>query len=241
MSEWFSDWFNEDYLLVYPHRNSDEAQGIIKLYEKYGQELKGKSVLDACCGLGRLSFLLAEKAASLTAFDLSPYFIAENKKKNSFKNLNFLELDIRDMKWENEFDAIFQIFTSFAYFESEKENLSVFDAIYRSLKKGGYYLFDFFNSHYVQENLNAHSVRKTEGIRIEEKRAIRKGRVEKEIQIFQAGQLRKYSESVALIDAETIRTYLLSLGFQLIQEFGSYNGELFHEENSARFILLLKK
>ena len=53
---WYESWFNEDYSLLYPHGNKEEAIDIIRLFENKATTLTDKSVLDMCCGLGRISY-----------------------------------------------------------------------------------------------------------------------------------------------------------------------------------------
>lgn len=240
-TEWFSEWFNEDYALVYPHRDSGEAAQLLALYEANAEGVRGKAVLDACCGLGRMSFALNDADATVSAFDLSSYFISECKKNPAAQKVDFSVLDIRDMAWQNSFDGIFQIFTSFGYFESDAENLAIFEGIHAALKTGGFYLFDFLNAAHVRANLNPKSADSRGGADILQERKIEENRVVKTITINDSNSTRAYRESVALISPEQIRAKLLALGFDLIGEFGNYNGAAFHAADSARYIVLGRK
>ena len=104
--EWFSKWFNEDYELLYPHRNSDEAHQMVQLFERFSGKLSDKFVLDMCCGLGRVSVELSKHSKSVHGFDLSPYFIEKCIAQNKQQNVSFERLDMRDMSFENKFDVI---------------------------------------------------------------------------------------------------------------------------------------
>jgi SAM-dependent methyltransferase len=241
MSEWFKGWFNEDYALVYPHRDSGEAAQLLALFETHATAVNGKSVLDACCGLGRMSFALNNAGASVSAFDLSDYFISRCKEFDANQQISFSVLDVRDMAWQNRFDAIFQIFTSFGYFETLKENLAVFDGVHSALKSGGYYLFDFLNAPIVIDRLQPETKTVVDGIHILQERSIKGNRVNKKITITENGESRRYLESVALVEPEDIRTYLGKIGFTNLNEFGNYTGADFNAAQSDRYIVLAQK
>lgn len=241
MAEWFKGWFNEDYALVYPHRDSGEAAQLLALFEANASPVNGKSVLDACCGLGRMSFALNSAAALVSAFDLSEYFISRCKELDANQQIDFSVLDVRDMAWKDRFDAVFQIFTSFGYFETLKENLAVFDGVYASLKTGGYYLFDFLNAPVVVEKLQPETKTVVDGTGILQERRIEENRVIKKITITENGESRKYMESVALVEPDEIRDYFEKIGFVNLMEFGNYTGAAFDAAKSDRYIVLAEK
>ena len=60
---------------------------------------------------------------------------------------------MREPQAFNQFDAVFNLFTSFGYFETEDENLKTLDSIFQSLKPGGLLVIDFFNTQKVLSNL----------------------------------------------------------------------------------------
>jgi SAM-dependent methyltransferase len=238
---WFKNWFNEDYAKLYEHRDSSEASKIIGLYEKYCGHLTEKKVLDLACGLGRLSSLLAAKSKEVLAFDLSDYFIEECKKNHDEKNIDFLKMDMREMRWKREFDAVFHIFTSFGYFEDLEDNLKIFDNVYRALKSDGIYFFDFHNVDYLKENLIPETNETINNINILQKREIVGDRVVKKIIINSGNETRNYEESVQLIHHTVLDDYFRKLGFRIKAKLGNYDGELFNNEKSDRLIYILKK
>lgn len=240
---WYENWFNEDYQLIYSHRDEKEIDEIIQHFESYCCSLNEKSVLDICCGLGRLSFKLAEQAKDVKAIDLSEYFINECKSKNNYENLEFLLHDMRDIKFENQFDAIFQIFTSFGYFQTKEENLKIFDLVYDALKPGGYYLFDFFNSEWVKSNIKLTTEFEDTSYRILQFREIVDGFVKKHISIYKKEEdvENEYIERVLMITKNEFDQYFKKIGFECIKLIGNYDGHEFDEKKSPRLIYLLKK
>ena len=54
MAEWFEEWFGEEYLHLYPHRNEADAERVVGLLIAR-RSLGGKAgaCLDVACGAGR--------------------------------------------------------------------------------------------------------------------------------------------------------------------------------------------
>ncbi len=58
-----------------------------------------------------------------------------------------LHFKVHDMRepFEEKFDAVFNLFTSFGYFESDDDNLTTLKAIKESLTEYGFAVIDFMN------------------------------------------------------------------------------------------------
>ena len=151
--DWWKNFFDERYLKTYVDIKSKEATlkevkflfGVIKNKFK-DQKIK---ILDLACGYGRHSILLAQKGLKVVGVDYSKYFlkIALAKVKDlGFKNVKFIRKDVRKISYQNEFDLVINMFTSFGYFRDEKDNIKVLKNVYRALKKGGYFILDLENA-----------------------------------------------------------------------------------------------
>ena len=53
MAEWFEEWFNDEYLELYPHRDDAEADRLVSLLQDVTPWREGWRVLDVGCGPGR--------------------------------------------------------------------------------------------------------------------------------------------------------------------------------------------
>lgn len=243
MGEWFKDWFaSEEYLNVYSHRNSEDADSLIKLILANIKIPLNASILDAPCGNGRHSEILSKLGYNVFGFDLSRTLIKiaqENKSKNNSK-VNYFCSDIRNIPIEKLFNVIINLFTSFGYFNNDDENSAIIEFAKNNLKDNGYFIFDYLNPEFVKSNLVENSERNIGNKRIIEKRRIANNRVEKEI-IIDDKFNNRYLESVQLYSFKEILTMFQNFGFYKIKVFGNYFGDKYSENNSERMIIIFQK
>jgi ubiquinone/menaquinone biosynthesis C-methylase UbiE len=118
-------------------------------------ELKpGAKILDLCCGHGRHSLELAKRGYDVTGQDLSSNFLAmaEESAVKAGVNVSLVHGDMREINFEDEFDAVIMMFTAFGVLETDEENQKVISAVSISLKKGGKFLMDFANRDRIVRN-----------------------------------------------------------------------------------------
>ena len=71
MTEWFEAWFDEDYALLYAHRDEEEARLAVGSALQVAPELTAGPVLDLACGAGRHLNLLRRVNPLAFGMDLS--------------------------------------------------------------------------------------------------------------------------------------------------------------------------
>lgn len=101
-------------------------------------------MLDLACGKGRHSRFLAKKGYKVTGLDLSANSIADAS-KNALPGLRFNVHDMRDSFGVNEYNYIFNLFTSFGYFDNPNDDNMVLNNVYEALLPHGYFIQDYFN------------------------------------------------------------------------------------------------
>ncbi len=244
MTEWFESWFeSEEYLKVYKHRDEKEARLLVESIISI-TNIKNKSkILDIACGAGRHSIEFAKKGFIVTAFDLSKNLL-NNAKVNAQKagvDIDFIRADIRDFYIDVKFDLVLNLFTSFGYFESDEENFKVFKTAYNHLNENGFFVFDYFNKKYLEENLTPNSISRIEDEEIIQNRRIEKGRVIKDIIIKKNGREEHFNESVKIYSLNEIKSRLELTDFNIKNIFGSFDGTEFDENLSDRIIIIARK
>lgn len=241
-AEWFSTWFNSPYYhILYGNRDENEAADFINaLHEKLPIE-NGALVLDAACGKGRHAKTLFEVGYQVEAYDLSEANIEEAKSFET-EGLTFFQQDMRDpLPQTNHYQAIFNFFTSFGYFETVEENQLAFYRFFQGLKKGGLLVLDFFNPTYVLSNLVPEEIIDRGGIQFHIKRFASKGYLYKTIGFTDKGKDFHFEEKVEIIQKNDFIAYASKAGFQNIDLLGDYQLKTFDEKSSPRMIFFWVK
>jgi SAM-dependent methyltransferase len=118
-------------------------------------ELKGnEKILDLACGFGRHSLALAARGYSVVGVDITPDYITDARAEAQKRSLNatFICDDIRNISFKNEFDVVLNLADgAIGYFESEYDNMIIFDKIADSLKSGGKSFIETTNIEYARK------------------------------------------------------------------------------------------
>ena len=69
--EWFEEWFGEEYVQLYPHRDESEAERAVALIARATGLEPGWRVLDLACGAGRHARAFRAVGARCIGLDLS--------------------------------------------------------------------------------------------------------------------------------------------------------------------------
>ncbi|WP_232699265.1 class I SAM-dependent methyltransferase [Brevibacillus daliensis] len=240
---WFEKSFREDYLLVYQHRDEQSAdKEIHNILEKLAVKRSGR-VLDLCCGSGRHSRALARRGYEVVGVDLSPVLLEQAELNQEPLDVTYHQFDMREIPFDNEFDIVVNLFTSFGYFDKDEESAQVVTNMARALKAGGEVVIDYLNPSFVKEHLILHSEREMNGLLIEENRRIEDGFVKKDILIHDAerNQPRIYREQVRLFELDEMMKMLEEAGFKEIQIFGNYDFQPYDKMTSTRMIFFAQK
>ena len=104
---------------------------------------EGIEILDCPCGDARVGMHLAERGIKLTSMDVNPRFIEKAQERFETNGLTgeFINGDMRDLRFNNQFDAIVNWFNSFGYFDIETDYY-VLKLFHKSLRPGGLLLLE---------------------------------------------------------------------------------------------------
>lgn len=239
--DWFKAWFNTPYYhILYKNRSETEAKNFIENISKHIEIQNNSKVMDLACGKGRHSVTLNELGFDVVGLDLSDESIAYAKQ---FEN-NTLHFDVHDMRkvyQENGFDAIFNLFTSFGYFEDDADNAKVFEVIKIQLKEKGLFVFDYLNAVKIVENLVPYEEKVIDGILFKITKSITdKGFIKKEIDFIADGKDWHFEEFVKVLYLKDFEQMITKAGFTTKAVYGNYQLNEYNEKTSDRLILILE-
>jgi len=235
---WFEQWFGEDYLHIYQHRDEREAEHAIELIASNlaGREIH--SVLDLGCGAGRHTKVLFERWWTV-GLDLSMALLKLARKESP--SAPYVRAGMRELPFADEsFDLVVNLFTSFGYFEDDREHARVLSRVCAVTQHGGTFVIDFLNAGQVRRELVPYDERVENGITIEQTRTISQDDrfVEKRIRL--RGRGKEYIERVRLLSDADLERMLSAAGFDVSKRFGDYNGASWSED-SPRTILFASR
>ncbi|WKW45672.1 class I SAM-dependent methyltransferase [Myroides sp. JBRI-B21084] len=236
---WFKNWFDTPfYHILYKDRDYAEAQLFIDNITNYLNLPDDARVLDLACGRGRHSVYLNQLGFNVLGADLSANSI-DFAKKFENENLHFVVKDMRE-PFVEKFDAIFNFFTSFGYFENENDNLIALTAIKNSLSEYGFAVLDFMNVHKVLENLMQNEVKEVDGIVFTIKRWSENNFIFKNISFEYNNENYEFTEKVKALTLANFEEMMEQAGIFLLDTFGDYKLHKFNEKESDRLIMIFK-
>ena len=236
---WFSTWFDTPYYhILYKNRNDEEAQTFMDNITHYLNMPENGTILDLACGKGRHSIYLNKLGYQVTGVDLSENSIAIAQ-ESSNETLQFKTHDMRE-PMNKTYDAVFNLFTSFGYFDTYEDNIKTLKAIKDSINEYGFGVIDFFNADFIIENLVAEETKEIDGITFHIKRSVENKKIIKEIRFEDKGESFFFTEKVSAFTLADFEAMMEEAGIYLLEIFGDYKLRKFYKSQSERLILLFK-
>ena len=236
--DWFISWFDTSYYhILYKDRDDTDAQIFMQNITTFLKLPNQTHILDLACGKGRHSVFLNSLGYKVTGVDLSRNnIISANLKATD--SLNFKVHDMRD-SFSEKYDAIFNLFTSFGYFEDDEIDIKVLKNIKKGLHKNGIAVIDFLNVAIVAEGLIANELKTIDNIDFHIHKKIENGFIIKEISFEDKGQKHSYFERVKYLDINKFNTYFEKSGLKINHIFGDYDLSSYNENSSKRLIFVV--
>ncbi|KAA8486362.1 methyltransferase family protein [Arcticibacter tournemirensis] len=239
--KWYQNWFNSPYYhILYNQHNNAEAEFFIDNLCLLLNPGKGTRILDIASGRGRHSVYLNKKGFDVTGIDLSRANI-EFSKQFENEHLHFYIHDMRQLMNINYFDIALNLFTSFGYFETEKDHVNALRSFRKSLKAGGTLVLDYFNSKKILHQLKKEETKVIEGIAFNITKKVEKGKIIKSIDFEANNHNYHYQEEVQAFSFSDFERLLTLSGFKIVNFFGDYALRPFDEDNSDRLIFICQK
>lgn len=240
--EWFDDWFDSPYYhVLYKNHDDKEAQYFIDSFLSEFKLTPDLKVMDLACGRGRHAAYLNSLGHEVVGIDLSKHNI-EYARRLENETLKFIRHDMRQPFPVSNFDIILNVFTSFGYFHTIRENWKAVLRVYDSLKDGGMFLLDFFNPSKVTEHLVPYQEKTIDGILFKIQKEVKRGNcLIKQIDFTVDGQDHHFRERVRLITQEQFIGAFRKMGLSIKGIYGDYEFNPYVESESQRLIFVVVK
>ncbi|WP_406683984.1 class I SAM-dependent methyltransferase [Seonamhaeicola sp. MEBiC1930] len=238
-STWFTSWFDTPYYhILYKNRDDIEAHAFMDTLTNYLNIPENGTILDLACGRGRHARYLNKIGYDVTGVDLSENSIAYAKK---FEN-HRLKFNVHDMckPYGKQFDAVFNLFTSFGYFDDDADNLNTIKAIKATINEFGFGVIDFMNSEYVIDNLVPEEVKVVDDITFNLKRYVKDGHIIKDIEFTIDERLFSFQERVRAFTINDFENLFKKADVHLLDVFGDYKLRKFRNNASERLVMIFK-
>lgn len=240
-NNWFKSWFDTKYYhILYKHRNNEEASYFIRNVVNFLKIPSNSNVADIACGKGRHSLELSTYDLNVWGMDLSGnsiQFANENANERT-------EFSVHDMRYpfpKGNFDYIFNLFTSFGYFENSSEDYKCIENIASALKSGGFFVQDYLNAKTVVSNFPQNEAKIIDDVEFGISKMLNGKFIEKHIHVKHNQYEDEFMERVKMISKDELVHMYAKVGLELISVFGNYSLEDFDEDSSPRIILIAQK
>ena len=240
-------WYEQDVFwdvfgpVIFDRARRELAPGEVDhLVEVAGLE-RGHRVCDLCCGVGRHSVELARRGFVVTGVDRTRRYLDEGRSaaRKEGLEIEFVEEDMRDFCRPEAFDVVVNLFTSFGYFEAQRDDRRVVENVHRSLKAGGVLVIDTMSKEIIARVFAARDWRRVDGGILLEERKIVNGWswIENCWTLIKDGEQHECTFSHRLYSAAELRGLLEAAGFARTEVYGGLDGAAY-DEKAERMVVV---
>lgn len=121
-------------------RYKEESRFLTDIFQRKGGIDK---VLDVGCGTGLHLDCLRKEGIEGVGIDLNQNMV--QYARENYLGINFEVADMRQLKYKNEFDALFSLCTTFCWNRTNEEIVEALQSFHRSVRMGGLAIIETFN------------------------------------------------------------------------------------------------
>ncbi|MDD5502191.1 MAG: class I SAM-dependent methyltransferase [Candidatus Thermoplasmatota archaeon] len=204
----------------------------------------GAKILDLCCGQGRHSLELAKRGFAVTGVDFTAQYLekAHAKAKAQKLNAEFVNSDMREFCRKCSFDAAINMFTSFGYFEDQKDDEKVVRNLYDSLKPGGVLLMHMTSKEILARIFRERDWYEAGGMKVLEERAVSQnwGWMKTRWIMSKNGKEKEVKSEHRLYSGTELEALLRKCGFADVKIFGDLAGAPY-DQNAKVLVAVARK
>ena len=244
--EWFDDdaFWRELYPFMFPEKRLAgairEVDQVLELTKP-----KGKLALDLCCGPGRCSVALARRGFFVTGVDRTRYLLAQARRRARAARvkIEWVRADMRDFVRPGAFDLVLSMFTSFGYFDDKREDLTVLQNLFASLRPGGRCLIDVVGKEYLARIFQpTKSETLPDGTRLVQRHEVFDDwtRIRNEWILLRKGRAKSFRFHHTVYSGQELRDRMETAGFVDVRLYGDLDGGDYGT-NAQRLIAVSRK
>jgi SAM-dependent methyltransferase len=240
---WFVDLFDEDYLRTLPFLTPQATQAEAEFVINAMNLAPGAQVLDLGCGYGRHAMELAARGFHVVGLDLSTPLLVRGGEEAHRRGLtiNFVRGDMRELDFENQFDGVYCLFSTFGYFDDET-NKKTLQNVARALKPNGKVLVEILNRDYVIADLPTRVWWEGDGCVVLEEVELNyfssRIQVNRSV-VFDDGRQLEQEISVRAYSLHEVGKLMHAAGFRVLEVSGGYQMKGRFFGNQSRHIIVL--
>lgn len=220
MTEWFEQWFGEEYHALYPHRDDEDARRAVALIRGVVTWGPDDRILDLACGPGRHAAELERLGGRVVGFDLSRAMLRRARERT---HARLVRGDMRSLPFrDGSFALAVNLFTSFGYFLDDAEHRLVVRQVAAALSRRGHFVLDYLNAEQVRRSLERGDAAGDQQSGVTRRLGADGRFVIKEIELRDEG--RRFQERVRLYGADELAALLTGAGLRVVARFGDYDG-----------------
>jgi SAM-dependent methyltransferase len=234
--DWWRTWFGPVYLDLYDPVLQDRTPGEVDAIERLLEIRPPLRILDLACGQGRHSIELAKRGYQVTGLDQSRYLldVAAQRAAAAGVAVSWVEGDMRQpYPVPSGVDVVVNLFTSFGYFADDADDLMVLRAVAGVLRPGGRFLLEVLNGERIMRTFEEREwIPFGEATVLEQRRLDRdRRRMEVDRTIVRDGHEEKTSHMLRLYSGREVVVLAKRAGFDVVQLYGGWDGELLTEDS----------
>lgn len=243
MSEWFED--DELWRVLQPALFAPDI--LAKAPAEIDQLLvlaplpPGSAILDLPCGIGRHSVELARRGMCVTAVDRTRVYLEQAREaaREAGLSIEFTQADMRTFIREQSFDAVFNLWTSFGYFDDPGDDLRTLRNFHASLRPGGRLVMELLGKEALAKQFMPRMWRELpDGTLLLQEHTLEQdwGRVINRWIIINGDQRREVRFALRLYAASELKRLAAEAGFVDTRCFSGFGGKPY-DDKATRLLL----
>lgn len=199
----------------------DEVRGALAIAAP-----EGDRALDLCCGPGRHAVPLARRGFEVTGVDRHEAFLerARRRAADAGVDVEWVREDMRRFVRPAAFDLAVNLYTSFGYFEDDRDDILVLENVRRCLAPGGVFVIEVTSREWIAENFEETiSDESDDGAVLFRRHRIVDDwqRIENTWTLVEGERAESWRFSMRLYSGPELKAMLLDAGFDEVDLFGA--------------------